>query len=44
MPAIICATVSDWMLGSEAALIPIFLAIPALGVPVAPWHAAHLAL
>ena len=44
MAAMIWSTVSFWMSGSEAALMPIILAIPALGVPVAPWQVAHLAL
>jgi hypothetical protein len=40
----ISAEVSFMMAGSEADFTPIALAIPALGVPVAPWHTAHLVL
>src|ERR1700722_12819899 len=41
---VIWSTVRAFMSGSETGLMPIAFAIPGFGVPVAPWHIAHLDL
>src|SRR5580658_7365638 len=38
------STVSALIAGSETGRMPMALAIPALGVPVGPWHMAHFVL